>query len=258
MAEASMVQRKLVLIALLCIGFAAPVHAEVQPTQKPDIAVFDEVWQLVDRHFYDPHFRGQDWAAVRDRYRPLAKAAPDTDAQAAIIDQMLSSLGASHTARYRPDDPAYYQLLDIFSGSLRRELRDLYPNGVRYPGVGLFTRRIGDRLFVSGTIAGLPADQAGILVGDQIVDVDGKPVEPVDSFAGKVDQTVTIHVRRTARGPVLPIAVKPRWIEPGKAFLDAMSDGARIIEAGDRKIGYVRIWSYAGDQYQDRLEQLLS
>src|SRR5689334_1693128 len=138
MAETSMVRRNLVLIALLCIGFTVPVLAEVQPNQKPDIAVFDEVWQLVDRHFYDPHFRGHDWAAMRNQYRPLAKAAPDADAQAVIIDQMLSSLGASHTARYRPDDPAYYQLLDIFSGSLRRELRDLYPNGVRYPGGGLF------------------------------------------------------------------------------------------------------------------------
>src|SRR5262245_12176692 len=124
-----MVRRNLALIALLCIAFIAPVRAEVQQHQKPDIAVFDEVWQLVDRHFYDPDFGGQHWTAVRDRYRPLAKAAPNADAQAAVIDDMLSSLGASHTARYRPDDPAYYQLLDIFSGSLRRELRDLYPNG---------------------------------------------------------------------------------------------------------------------------------
>jgi carboxyl-terminal processing protease len=253
-----MIRRSIVLIALLCGGLAAPVAAEVAPDRKPDIAIFDEVWRMVDQRFYDPDFRGQDWQAVRDRYRPLAEAAADDDAQAKVIDDMLAALGASHTGRYRPNDPAYYQLLDIFSGSLRRELRTLYPSGVRYPGIGLFTRRIGDKLFVSGTIAGLPAEEAGLLVGDEILDVDGKSFEPVASFAGKVGQDVTMHIRRAADGPVTPVAMKPRWIEPAKAFLEAMSDGARIIEAGGRKIGYVRVWSYAGNRYQEMLEQLLS
>jgi C-terminal processing protease CtpA/Prc len=253
-----MIRRSIGLIGLLLICLTAPAAAEVETRQKPDIAVFDEVWRLVNQHFYDPGFRGQDWAAIRDRYRPLAEAAPDSDAESRIIDDMLAELAASHTARYLADDPAYYQLLDIFSGSLRRELRSLFPNGVRYPGIGLFTRRIGGKLFVSGTIAGLPAEEAGILAGDEIVDVDGKPFEPVGSFRDKVGQSVTMHVRRAADGPVLPIAMKPAWIEPAKAFLEAMSDGARIIESGGRKIGYVRIWSYAGGRYQDMLEQLLS
>lgn len=253
-----MVRRCIVLAALLVIGFAAPAAAEIEPQQKPDIAVFDQVWRLVDQRFYDPDFRGQDWAALRERYRPLAEAAPDADTQAKIIDEMLGQLAASHTARYRPDEPAYYQLLDIFSGSLRRELRSLFPNGVRYSGIGLFTRRIGDKLFVSGTIAGLPADQAGVLVGDEIIDVDGNAFEPVESFRGKAGQIVTVHVRRAADGPILPIALKPEWIEPAKGFLDAMSDGARVIDSGGKRIGYVRLWSYAGGRYQDRLEQLLS
>jgi carboxyl-terminal processing protease len=253
-----MVRRSIALIVLLVIGFAAPAGAEVAPHQKPDIAVFDQVWRLVDQHFYDRDFRGHDWKALRDRYRPLAEAAPDDDAQAKVISDMLAELGASHTARYRQNDPAYYQLADIFSGSLRRELRELYPNGVRYPGIGLFTRQIDGKLFVSGTIAGLPADKAGVLVGDEIVDLDGKPFEAVDSFKGKAGQTMTMHVRRAAGGDILPIALQPVWIEPADDFESAMSDGARIIESGGRKIGYVRIWSYAGDRYQDKLEEILS
>ena len=253
-----MIRRSIALIFLLVIAFAAPAGAEVAPHQKPDIAVFDQVWRLVDQHFYDRDFRGHDWRALRDRYRPLAEAAPDDAAQAKVISDMLAELGASHTARYRQNDPAYYQLADIFAGSLRRELRDLYPNGVRYPGIGLFTRTIGDKLFVSGTIAGLPADKAGVLVGDEIVDVDGKPFEAVGSFEDKAGQTVTMHVRRAAGGDILPIEMQPVWIEPADDFESAMSDGARIIESGGKKIGYVRIWSYAGDRYQDKLEQILS
>jgi carboxyl-terminal processing protease len=253
-----MVRRSIALIVLLVIGLAAPAGAEVAPQQKPDIGVFDQVWRLVDQHFYDRNFRGHDWKALRERYRPLAEAAPDEDAQAKVISDMLAELGASHTARYRRNDPAYYQLADIFSGSLRRELRDLYPNGVGYHGIGLFTRQIDGKLFVSGTIAGLPAEKAGVLVGDEIVDVDGKPFEPIGSFAGKADEAVTMHVRRTAGGDILPIEMRPVWIEPADDFENAMSDGARIIDSGGKKIGYVRIWSYAGDRYQDKLEEILA
>jgi C-terminal processing protease CtpA/Prc len=69
---------------------------------------------------------------------------------------------------------------------------------------------------------------------------------------------VTLHVRRVADGPALSIAMKPVWIEPADDFEAAMSDGARIIESGGRKIGYVHLWSYAGWRYQDALERLLS
>ena len=253
-----MVRRSIALIVLLVIGLAAPAGAEVAPHRKPDLGVFDQVWRLVDQHFYDRDFRGVDWKAVRERYRPLAESAADEDAQAAVISDMLAELGASHTARYRQNDPAYYQLVDIFAGSLRRELRGLFPNGVRYPGIGLFTRQIDDKTFVFGTIAGLPAEKAGVLVGDEIVDVDGKPFAAVGSFEGKVGETVTLHVRRTAGGEVLPIAVKPVWIEPADDFERAMSDGARIIDSAGKKIAYVRIWSYAGDRYQGQLEELLA
>ena len=257
-----MMIRRILVAIVLCSSFLIPAAAQTTfaPATQPraDVAVFDQVWDLVNRHFYDSKFNGIDWSAMRDKYRPLAEAAPDEEAQAEIIDRMLAELGASHTARYRQDDPAYYQLVDIFSGSLRRPLQRLYPNGVRYPGIGLFTKESGGKLFVSGIIAGLPAEKAGLLVGDEIVDVDGKPFAPVDSFRDKVGQSVTMHIRRVADGPLLPITLRPAWIEPADAFENAMNEGARVIEAEAKKIGYVRIWSYAGGRYQDMLERLLS
>src|SRR4029453_3260786 len=118
-----MVRRSIALIFLLIIGLAAPAGAE--GAQKPDIAGFDQVWRLVDQHFYDRDFRSHDWWALRERYRPLAEAAPNDQAQAKGISDRLAEPRAPHTARFRQDDPAYYQLADIFSGSLRRELREL-------------------------------------------------------------------------------------------------------------------------------------
>ncbi len=257
-----MVTRRLFLAIVLGLGLATPVSAQTTtaPAAPPsaDLAVFDQVWDLVNQRFYDAKFNGIDWAAMRETYRPLAEAAPDADAQGEVIDRMLAELGASHTARYRQDNPAYYQLVDIFAGSLRRQLPRLFPDGVRYPGIGLFTRESNSKLFVSGLIAGLPAERAGLLVGDEIVDVGGQPFAPVGSFAGKVGYEVTVHIRRTADGPIQGIDVRPSWISPADAFEKAMDDGARIIEASGKKIGYVRIWSYAGGRYQDMLERLLS
>jgi carboxyl-terminal processing protease len=37
-----------------------------------------------------------------------------------------------------------------------------------------------------------------------------------------------------------------------------MHDGAEVIESNGKKIGHVRIWSYAGGRYQDMLERLLA
>ena len=79
---------------------------------------------------------------------------------------MLDELAASHTRYYTPADPAYYQLLDVFAGPLRRELRRVFPDGqVMYPSIGILTQRIGDKTFISAVLDGLPAAKAGLRVG---------------------------------------------------------------------------------------------
>ncbi len=50
----------------------------------------------------------------------------------------------------------------------------------------------------------------------------------------------------------------PERINPNKAYLKAIAASARIIEVGGRKIGYIRMWSYAGREYQHALEEAIS
>ena len=139
--------------------------------------------------FYDPHLNGLDWQDERARFRPQAASARSREDAAAVINAMLAKLGASHTHYYTPDDPAYYQLADIFAGALEhRGLNRVFPSGdVSYPGIGVFTE--GDdqgRTFITGVIEGAPAHEAGVLLGDEIVSADDHPFRPVDSFRGKV------------------------------------------------------------------------
>jgi len=75
-----------------------------------------------------------------------------------------------------PEDTAYYQLADIFSGALRhRGLDRIFPSGeVTYSGIGTFTNSDDRRrTIVTGVVEDTPAHQAGLLLGDEILATDG-------------------------------------------------------------------------------------
>jgi carboxyl-terminal processing protease len=223
------------------------------------LAVFEEVWRTVQEHFYDATFRGLDWAAVGEKYRPMAAAAGSDAERSVVINRMLSELSASHTGHYTTSDPAYYQLLDIFSRALRQPLRRLFPDGqVTYSGIGIFTRSLDGKTFISGVLDGLPASKAGLVVGDELLGAGGAPFHPIKSFASKAGQEVTLTIGRRADSSPEDIVVVPEQIKPNEAFLKAMEASARIIDANGVKIGYIHVWSYAGAQYQQLLERELS
>src|SRR5919109_3933201 len=119
------------MLLVLALGTAS--HAQVDQPSAPDsitaptpsdatAGIFDEVVRTVQNHFYDPTLRGLDWPAVVEKYRPLAAAATSDEERSAVINRLLAELTVSHTRHYTPSEPAYYQLLDIFAGALRRDL----------------------------------------------------------------------------------------------------------------------------------------
>jgi carboxyl-terminal processing protease len=255
---------KALLAFALTVGAAGrpPLPAEVataEPQAKSDTDVFDEAWRLVQNKFYDRNLLGLDWEAVGNKYRGAYAEAKTNAERSAAINAMLDELGVSHTHHFIKEQPAYYQLVDIFSWPLRRDIPKYFSGGaITYSGIGIFTKTIEGKTFVSGVLAGLPADTAGLRVGDEIISADGGSFEPVGSFRGKEGEAVALAIRRDANGPVTTIAVRPQRIKPDDAFESAMRDSARIIEANGRRIGYIHVWSYAGRSYQEILEAALS
>ena len=56
------------------------IEAPATPTRdraRMNARVFDTVWNLVRRQYYDPDLHGLDWNAARETYRPQAIAAAD-------------------------------------------------------------------------------------------------------------------------------------------------------------------------------------
>ncbi len=256
----------LTLVAAATVG-KWPAKAETASRSEAfsgdaDLAAFDEVWEIVRDRFYDPRLHGLDWQAMRDRYRPQAASARTREELAVAVNVMLAELGASHTHYYTPEDPAYYQLADIFLDAIRhRGLQHSFPSGeVSYPGIGVFTH-IDDQgsAFITGVVEGAPAHQAGLLLGDEILSADERPFRPVESFRGKVGSSISLWIRRTAARAPMAISVTPTEIHPNAMFLHGLQASAHIIAAGNNaRIGYVHVWSYAGRRYQSALEELIA
>jgi carboxyl-terminal processing protease len=256
------------ILALAAIGALGARPASAETANQPDEAAaesnqadFDQVWELVRDRFYDPHLNGLDWEEERTRFRPQAASAESREDGAAVINTMLAKLGASHTLYYTREDPAYYQLADIFAGALEhRGLDRIFPNGnVSYPGIGVFTEAddLG-RAYITGVIEGAPAHGAGVLVGDELLSADDQPFRPVESFRNKVGRPVSLKIRRAAGAAPIAISVSPTDLHPNEMFLRGLKESARVIVTDKVRIGYVHVWSYASRRIQSALEDLMS
>ncbi len=218
--------------------------------ERSRLGLFDEVYGLCLEHFYSP--KGiPDWEVLRAKYRPLVGGAGSLEQAVSRINMMLAESGASHTYLYTRYDWEYYDLLDIFKDAFEPRVRQFFPDGrVVYPSIGIFTRRIRGKTFVKAVLDGGPAFRAGIMPGDEISQADGKEYDAVRSFVGKADQRATIRIQRNADPrSAKQLVVIPEERSPGERYLEAMKASVRVIEDAGLRIGYIHVWSFAGEQY---------
>jgi carboxyl-terminal processing protease len=244
------------------LALAASGHAIAEAPKSRD-ASFDRAVDLVERDFYDPAALPRFEQSVREALARLeppggARAAPQ--AYSAAIGDVLTSLGASHTGHYTRDELAYYELADIFRFNFRQDLRRLFPpdGHITYPGIGIATETRDGKVFVSDVYDGAPADRAGIMRGDEIVSVDGAPFAEIDSFRGREGKPVTVAVRREQDAGPRDILVTPADLPAAGTLVDAIARSAHIIEEGGHKIGYLHIWTFAGGDVEQTIDDALS
>ncbi|WP_017319070.1 S41 family peptidase [Mastigocladopsis repens] len=242
---------------LLLLWFTSPLPKTLA---KPETKVFEQVWQTVNENFYDPKFNGVNWKAMREKYEPQAARTKSSQEVAPVINQMLSELQTSHTRFYIQDEPAYYQLLGIFqsgNSEFQKRLSKFFPKGkIEYSGIGAMTKDINGKTFVSGILDESPAAKAGLKVGDQLLSVDGRPYQAIQSFAGKAGQKVTLLIQRTPEANSREkIAVTPKMFNAATMFLEAQQASTQILQRDGKKIGYVHIWSNAADPDQEKLRE---
>lgn len=223
------------LLALTVVVAAAPSR------------VAEEIVQQVQDRFYDPA-RATPWA---ERHRALARQLKTAEALEAWASSALAELGASHTAYFPP-------------GSVENaELRSLF--GAVVPGrrpvvasIGVDVALLPEGAFVRRVFAGGPAERAGVLRGDRIFLVDGKPFVPRGSLRGRDGKPLRLTLERVRGAPPIELNVTPRRIEPLAEWLASQEEGSRLIDHGGRRVAYHHLYSCAGPKPVEVMQRMMT
>ena len=190
--------------------------------------VFDEAWRALDRTFYDPNFHGVNWRSQYERYRPLALQASSRRDFEDVMNLMLGELNASHMGFRAATDEGRGR-----TGNL---------------GVEVTVPEDGRGVVVDEVLPETPASRrdVGLLAGDRILAVDGRPVTAGVNFFDLLTDTVGRPTVLTVTGSsgerevlVTPVSLPDvrnaryrQWVAERRALAESMSGG---------RLGYIHI-----------------
>jgi len=245
-----------------CFGLVSSLMlAPVSAVAEELSALFDEAIGIVEEQFYDPSMGGPDWEAAVAAARKRIAGDMDRQGFAGEVNRLLRGLNASHTYLLTRDDLEWYHLAGVFIDGytpLREALKSVIPDGAPvYSGIGVMIEQREAGYFVTGVLAGFPAKDAGVLVGDRIVSVESKPFHPIRSFVQREGVPTSVTLERRP-GEKHEVKITPVPIDGRSVFERAMVASAQVLPRKERKIGYIRLWSYAGEKYQSALVRELT
>jgi carboxyl-terminal processing protease len=180
-------------------------------------APFWQAWQLVHQHYVD---------------QPVN----DTTLMEGAISGMLQSLGDAHTIYVNQQD--YQDTNSLLAGS--------------YAGIGSLVDTSGTLLTITQPYPNSPAEQAGLLPGDQIIAVNGQDVTSLQpelvrqKVIGPEGTTVTLTIQR-------PNQSAPFTVTLTRAIINVPSVTSKML-SGD--IAYVDISTFGDTTANDLHTQL--
>jgi carboxyl-terminal processing protease len=202
-------------------------------------------------------------ALARDRLEVFRAARPtdvpyDPDRLSLAANRWLATLGTSHTEFRTLREPRAFELADVFWEALGERERALAfgRGGPRLAGIGLILGMDASGPFVRAILDGSPAARAGVRVGERPVRFAGAPFEPVESFRGRAGLALPLELA-APDGSRRTLAVVPDEPWPRERWLRALRASATVSASGGRRLGYVHVWSWAGEEVQAALRELL-
>lgn len=198
--------------------------------------MFDEAGRLMRDHYWTPDMADVDWDAVLARYRPLVDRVATRDDLSEVFWETIGELGSSHAYESPPPVPVEPgRVLGHLGADLRRD-------GDRW----LVERVLPAESSVRGARAPLSAPGVAVRAGDEIVAVDGRPVDPrlgpAPLLAGAAGVPVELTVRPADGGDVRRVVVLP--LEDEKVLrYQAWVAGRRaaVHEQSGGRVGYLHI-----------------
>ncbi len=166
--------------------FAVIIHSNVFAYQPADL--YDNVWQLVNTKFVDQTNNGQDWQKWRHKYDKCIQT--NEDAYVAI-NTMIASLDDPYTKFLDPKE--FAEETNSIKGSLK--------------GIGIQIGVKDGKLMVIAPIEDTPAERAGLVAEDEILEIDGISAKGItvdkaaDKIRGKEGTQVTLLIKRKDSPP---------------------------------------------------------
>ena len=166
------------MLTLFVLNICASNVLAVTPDE-----LYDDVWKIVNKKYYDPTNNSQDWAKWRYRYQHKLKTQEDAYV---AIDTMLASLNDPYTRFLPPKE--FSEETQSIKGSLK--------------GIGTQIGLREGELVIIAPLEDSPAERAGLLADDKILEINGESTKGInidaaaDKIRGEKGTTVTLLIQR--------------------------------------------------------------
>ncbi len=187
----------------------APASLSTSERTTLNLKIYDAAWQLVNDKYFDPQFRGVDWAAMRTKYRATAAAAMDEAQLYRVLDRLCAELKESHLTPLPP-----------------RRAQEIRTS--RRMAVGMGWIPLEGRLVVTDLIPGGPAAAAGVQPGWVVLSCEGRPLTDAPPLPPQQGRTITfgfLDLKNEARA----ITFQPELLKVGQLLTHELPGGIRYL-----------------------------
>ncbi|WP_380166857.1 PDZ domain-containing protein [Jannaschia sp. R86511] len=199
--------------------------------------MFDEQGRLMRDHFWVPDMAGVDWDEVLRRYRPLVDRVASRDDLSEVLWETVGELGCSHSYETPPPRPVEAALrLGHLGADLARD----------DDGTWRVRRILPGEPSVAKARSPLLAPGAGVEVGDALLAVDGRAVDPVTGpgplLVGTANRATELTVAPADGGPARRVAVVPLADERPVRYHDWVAARRQAVHAATGgRVGYLHV-----------------
>lgn len=219
--------------------------------------VFAQACALIEEQLFSLQLVATQWPGIRLQYGTQVNHLRSSADLSRLLNKMLEQLHCSHARLFTKNDIEYFQLLESFgdASSPKGNNAFLKAAGKGFRGIGAVTEKHGDRQFIRWVLDGSPAQQAGLTIGDQVVEADGIAEDGMRCLAASTASPVTLRIKRSARSRPVSISVTPAVRRATDWLYSASSASIRIIHRAGMRIGYLHFWSTSGIAYEELLRE---
>ncbi len=223
------------LIAIAVLYFACGTSFAVTPAE-----LYDDVWKIVNKKYYDPSNNSQDWAKWRYRYDHKLKTPEDAYV---AIDTMLASLNDPYTRFLPPKE--FSEETQAIKGSLK--------------GIGTQIGLRDGELVIIAPLEDSPAERAGLLADDKILEINGESTKGIniDAAADKI---------RGEKGTIVNLLIQRKGV-PNKIY-SIIRDEIEVKSVSTKPpiettsipedIQYIRLSSFISKNAASEMEELFN